>query len=93
MPSEPSELMELCRLAVPWNAVNCSMNAAPITTTFLKIRMFSYLPALSKKRSFSNKPVVCCVFGPSSASCIMLDLSGETGGVVRSKLCERFVFG
>lgn len=79
MPTDPSELMELCRLAVPWKAVNCSINATPMTITFLAMRRFSYLPALSRNNSRSiSRPVCCWFFVSSSLSTISLSTYNVT---------------
>lgn len=44
VPSESLVFSELCRLAVPWKAVKCTIKATPMTTTFLVMRTCSYLP-------------------------------------------------
>lgn len=52
-PRAPSELIVLCKLEVPQNAVKCIMNANPITTTFLVIRMFSLFGYVGEVTSLS----------------------------------------
>lgn len=44
VPAPASLLTELCRLAVPWNAVKWIMKAKPRTKMFRLIRHFSFVP-------------------------------------------------
>lgn len=47
VPRPSLALMELCRLAVPWNAVNCTMNARLTAATFFRILHFSDLDSFT----------------------------------------------
>lgn len=41
VPNDPSALIELCKLVAPINAVKFTINASPITNTFLVMRHLS----------------------------------------------------
>lgn len=54
VPAASSVFTELCRLAAPWNAVNCTMNAKPRTKMLRLIRHFSLEPNTTVVGIFDN---------------------------------------
>lgn len=58
VPAPASLLTELCRLAVPWKAVKCTINANPRTQMLRLIRHFSCVPKITDDSAISGSSAI-----------------------------------